>query len=384
MTRFASYTLCGCLALGVLQCAPEASSTDGLEGATDTREDAIRLRTSSPEARAQYDANVRFALDYRARCTSTAGSTSRKPRVLVTGFGRFLSNGTNATGQMVSSLVPGMVYPRTERPATGTVDAPGPQTAVGSARVTLPGIGEVDLCAMVLPVYWDLAAILVLKEAQSFAPDFVLMNGIAGERQSLWMELGGVNRALSLTDGSNVLEPEPPAGQRFAPIVPSATAGELALGARLSWAAVQRAALDAQARAAGVTENGVRLDAVLQGALRAGFPRDSNTYLCNNTSYVVNYGMGHPGLTMTLMQASPALTGQINRVGVRVTRDLRNTPRVFVHWPSTLKGAHLSASADVMRAMIAAQLQALRDGGAALPTLGNNTDAEIMASGGWF
>lgn len=373
-------------ALAALSCGePDPSETEATGGGSDTVEDAIRILTSSPEARAQYDANVRFALDYRARCgAGLTPSATRRPRVIVTGFGRFLSNPSNATGRMVAGLVPGMRYPMTARPPEGQVDDPAPQTAVASATVTLEGVGAVDVCAMVVPVYWDLAAILVLKEVQAFGPDFVLMNGIAGARQALWLELGSVNRALVLPDGSDTLVPAPAARQRFATIVPGASASEVALGLRLSYPQVQRAALAAIAREGAVTQGGARLDSVLQGALRGGFPRDSNTYLCNNTTYVVNYAMGHPNTTLTLMQASPALAGRVNRVGVRLTRDARKVPRVFAHWPSELEGAHLESGRNVMRAMIAAQLLALREGGAAAPVVGDNAEAEISASGDWF
>ncbi len=375
-----------CAAAALTSCGeadPSESETTG--GASDTVEDAIRILTSTPEARAQYDANVRFALNYRARCgAGLTASATRRPRVIVTGFGRFLSNPTNATGLMVAGLVPGMRYPVTARPAAGQVDDPAPQTAVASATVMLEGVGAVDVCAMVLPVYWDLAAILVLKEVQAFGPDFVLMNGIAGARQDLWLELGSVNRALVLPDGSDALVPAPPSGQRFAPIVPSAIASETALGLRLSYANVQRAARAAIDANGSVLEDGARFDSVAQGALRAGFPRDSNTYLCNNTTYVVNYAMAHPNATLTLMQASPALAGRVNRVGVKLTRDARAVPRVFTHWPSALTGAHLDAGRSVMRAMIAAQLLASREGGASAPVLGSNADAEISASGDWF
>lgn len=380
-----SLSVCA-LALAALSCSAEdPSEIDATGGGSDTVEDAIRILTSSPEARAQYDANVRFALDYRARCgAGLTPSATRRPRVIVTGFGRFLSNPSNATGRMVAGLVPGMRYPMTVRPPQGQVDDPAPQTAVASATVMLDGVGAVDVCAMVVPVYWDLAAILVLKEVQAFGPDFVLMNGIAGARQALWLELGSVNRALVLPDGSDALVPAPAAGQRFASIVPGASASELALGLRLSYSQVQRAALAAIDRERAVMQGGARFDSVLSGVLRGGFPRDSNTYLCNNTTYVVNYAMGHPNTTLTLMQASPALAGRVNRVGVRLTRDARKVPRVFAHWPSELEGAHLDAGRDVMRAIIAAQVLALREGGAAAPVVGDNADAEISASGDWF
>jgi pyrrolidone-carboxylate peptidase len=365
--------------------AVEPENGSDAVGATETTEDAIRLRTMSPEARAQYDANVAFALGYRPLCTaSPPAGTARRPRVLVTGFGRFMTHTQNATGLMVTRLVPGMTYPVTARPPAGQVDPPEPQTAVGSATVELDGVGPVDVCAMVLPVYWDLAAILALKEIQSFAPDVVLMNGIAGRRQALWLELGSVNRALALQDGSEALVPLAPEGQRFAPIVPSASAAELSMGLRFSYGPVQQAASAAIAARGEVLEAGARFDRVAQGVLRGGFPRHGNTYLCNNTTYVVNHAMARPGAALTLLQASPALANRVNRVTVRLTRDVRAVPRVFIHWPSDLAGVHLDAGTEVMKAILSAQLRALREGGASLPVVGDNRDAEIAPTGGWY
>lgn len=122
---------------------------------------------------------------------------------------------------------------------------------------------------------------------------------------------------------------------------------------------------------------------MLTGVKLGGFPRDGNTYLCNNISYVVNYTMDHPGRALTLLQASTVRRGFPNRVTARLDRDLRRAPRVFVHWPSLLAGPQLDAGAGVLRAMIDAQLADLddRDGG---PTRGDNARAELMASGDTF
>src|SRR5438477_372139 len=84
----------------------------------DESDDAVVVDTSTPAARAQYDADVEFAAGYTARC---AGPVSGRPRVIVTGFGRFLDVQENATGLMVSALVPAAVYPRTQL-APGRVD----------------------------------------------------------------------------------------------------------------------------------------------------------------------------------------------------------------------------------------------------------------------
>lgn len=368
-------------------CAPSegTGSTGGEEPGGDPNEeiagedqtvDGVVVDTSTPAARAQYDANVSYALSYRARCVSRGGT---RPRVLVTGFGRFLSNPTNATGMLVSTLVPAARYPVTERPGDGMVDPPAPQTSVARGTIRLDGLGEVDVCAMVLPVYWDLAAVLVIKELQSFAPEMVVMNGIAGGRQELWLELGAVNRAMPLVDGSDTLMPLPPSGQMFAELVPR---GEAQRGLRLSWQAVQSAVRDEVIAQGDVTEGETRFDDLALGVLRGGYPRGGNTYLCNNVAYTVSYAMNHPNQSFTLLQASRPVTGRNNRVTVKLTRDLRRNARVFVHWPSTLEGAHLEAGASVLRAAIGAQLRATRAGD--LATEGSNTIAEIEPSGDTF
>lgn len=335
----------------------------------------MTVDTSSPAARAQYDANVAFALGYRARSAARAGRT----RVLITGFGRFLDHPTNATGKIVSALVPAARYPETLRPPRGVVDPPGPQTSVAQGVLTLPRAGEVDVCAMVLPVYWDLAAILALREIEAFAPDVVLMNGIAGAEQDLWIELGSVNRAMTQRDGSDLIEPAATT-RPFAPIVPDASGDDTVRGMLLSWSSVRDAAQAALAAHATVTEAGRRLGDVLTGVRLAGFPRDGNTYLCNNLTYAVNYAMSYPGRALTLLQASDPVPGVANEVTARLDRDARAVPRAFMHWPSRIAGAHIDAAARIVEAVLDAQLVALRTGRDA-PTRGVNARAEIAATG---
>jgi hypothetical protein len=335
----------------------------------------VIVDTSSPAARAQYDANVAFALGYRPVSVARPG----RARVLVTGFGRFLDNATNATGKIVSALVPAARYPATARPARGEVDPPGPQTSVAQSTLSLPGAGEVDVCAMVLPVYWDLAAILALREIEAFAPDVVLMNGIAGAVQDLWIELGAVNRAMAQRDGSDLLEPAA-AADALAPIVPDAGGDDALRGMLFSWASARDAARAALAERAAVRAGGRRLDGVLTGVRLAGFPRDGNAYLCNNLSYAVNFAMAHPGRALTLLCASDPVPGAANGVTVGLARDARAVPRTFLHWPSRLAGAHLDAAAGIVRTVLDAQLTALRTGGEA-PTAGTNARAEIAATG---
>jgi hypothetical protein len=125
-----------------------------------------------------------------------------------------------------------------------------------------------------------------------------------------------------------------------------------------------------------------RFGDVLPGVKLAGFPRNSNTYLCNNVTYVTGYLMSHPSTNVRLMKASPAVRGAINEVKVRMSSDLRAVPRVFVHWPSEMATKHHQAGADVMRSIIDAQLTAMGRGDA--PTKGDNALADPTLTGGDF
>jgi pyrrolidone-carboxylate peptidase len=363
--------------LGVVAASVGCASESDLT----TVDDDITVDTSTPEARRQYDANVGFATRYTARCASALPQSGR-PRVLLTGFGRFMSIANNATGRIISTLVPNATYPETVQPPAGQLDAPEAQLSVGAMTLPLPGVGDVDVCAMILPVYWDLAAILIAKEAEAFKPTFVMMNGVAGPTQPLWIELGATNRAARNYDGSNALAPAMPPGQSLVKLIESAQPSDDLQSNLLSWRAVQSSARAAVARHAGEVENGVSFGSIVGGASLAGFPRNSNTYLCNNVTYTVGYLMSHPGQGVRLLRASVPRSGRANEVVARTTTDFRNVPRVFVHWPSELAEQHHEAGADVMKSIIAAQITASRTGDK--PTLGDNAIADPTLAGGRF
>lgn len=336
-------------------------------------ENAVKVDTSSSIGRAQYDANVAFVNAYRPKCTTPANG---KKRVLVTGFGRFQSVANNATGRMVASLLPNLAYPETLPPPPGQVDAPEKQLAVGVGKITLPRSGEVEVCAMVLPVFWDLAAVLAAKEIEAFGPDFVLMNGVAGNRQDVWLELGSVNKAAALDDGSDQLRPLPAENASTAPILERGPSQRSNL---LSWRNVEASAKEERADAADLVEGGIRFGDVVNGVKLAGFPRGSNTYLCNNITYVTGYLMDNPGLTVRLLRASVKSSDKPNDVRARISRDMRNTPRVFAHWPSDLAAVHTANGKKLLLSIVDAQLsRAATDA----PTRGDNRDAAPGLAGG--
>jgi hypothetical protein len=343
----------------LLGCAP--GSTEGVAGA-----DAVVVDTSTEAARAQYDANVAFALRYAARCKAT---TDRK-RVLVAGFGRVYGE-QNPAGQVVSALVPGLRYPVTTAPGGGRVDPPEPQLAVAQGTLDLATSGKVEACGMVIPAAWDLTAVLVAKEIEAFKPDFVIMNGIGRARAAVWIELGAVNRALPHYDESDVLKPAPAQGEEYAPLVKADPLGNQQ-GLLLSYARV-RASAEGAVRELSSGRDGEAFGRVVLGVGYPRYPRATGNYLCNNLSYVTSWLMAHPGEDVTLLEASVPKKGAVNAVTARIEGDFRQTPRVFVHWPSEI-GGHLAEGAKVLGAMIDAQLSAAP---ADAPTYGDLSMVDI-------
>jgi hypothetical protein len=332
-------------------------------------ESDVVVDTKSELAWKQYVANIRFAESWVPRCTPLDDGVYR-PRVLVTGFGRFLSNRENATGRIVSRLLPGLEYPLTDPPAAGEIDDPAAQTAVATGIVELAGVGEVEVCAMVLPVFWDLASYLVLAEADVFAPDVLVMNGIAGAEQPIWMELGSTNAAVALPDGSGILLPI----AEGAPLLDGLPEEEQARGLLMSWAEVRAAAeLRIGELSLEPAEDGTAFGDLVKGVRFAGFPRSSNTYLCNNTTFVVNWALDHPGEAFRLLEPSDPREGGPTGLDVELATDLRRTARDFVHWPSRLSGTHLDRAADVLGTMLAAQLTAAEE-----PTRGDPAQADEL------
>lgn len=336
-----------------------------------TETNDVVVDTESEAAWAQYLANHTFASSYAPRCRpyepSAIDGLSRRPRVLVTGFGRFLDIRENATGRIIERFLPGLAYPETEPPAPGEIDDPAAQTSVDSGVVSLPISGEVEVCAMVLPVFWDLAGALVLAESESFAPDLIVMNGVAGYTQPLWLELGAVNEAVGLEDGSGVLAAQP--DSRILTEIPDGLDARPNL---LSWSAVREAAEREVAARSPSLEGERSFGEVLGGVRYAGFPRGSNTYLCNDTTFLVSTVLDHPGHVFRVLEPSHPREGGPTGLDVSTNLDGATLPRVFVHWPSSLTGAHLGDAAAVLGAIVDAQL-----GASDAPTRGDPSLAEV-------
>lgn len=362
-----------CVALfGVLSVASACASDAPVEGAPVASEDEVRIDTESELARAQYDANLDYLSRYQPTCTR-----ARRPgvkRLLVSGFGRFLSIRDNATGRIVSALS-GLEYPETNAPARGTIDPIEPQLQVGLREVEWPLSGPVEICAMILPVVWDAAPILLLRELAAFEPDLVIMNGVAGSRQDLWIELGGVNDASPLQDGSGIQTPyDQENADGDLPIIESAPRTH---PNRMSWRWVQEAAERARQTELEADDS---FGNVLRGVSLAGFPRGSNTYLCNNITFVTSYMMDSPDVRTELLVASRPVANRPNSVRVALPGNFGAVPRTFLHWPSELTlGDRAERGARVLSALADAQLAA---GDEHPATAGDNSLAAPNLGGG--
>jgi pyrrolidone-carboxylate peptidase len=234
------------------------------------------------------------------------------PRVLCTGFGPFKSHAVNATASMVAALV--------GRHA-------GEPPFFAQARVE-----GIAIAALVLPVAWELAPLLVLREIAAFAPQLVVMNGIAGGRREVLLELGAVNAARLEPDALGAVPRD------ASPMLAGAPAEVANLA---SWDALLAAGRAAVATRAADRQDGVRFDDVVRD-VRLAEPRAGNVYLCNHTTFVVSHALTDANAPLTLL-------------GAEVPPRTHAPRRLFVHWPDALRGAHIHSAVAVLRALIAAE-----------------------------
>jgi hypothetical protein len=317
---------------------------------------AVLLTTDAPRSRGQLEREVDFA---RASIPpsdrpSLSSSSSERTRVLVTAFGRFEGHATNASASIACDLLGARA---TFAPAHEG-DAPDdPVHHVQTIRgvVALPRAGEIDLHVMVLPVMWDLAPLLALFAAAHVRPHAIVMNGVGAAEQAIGIEAEASNRA-SLRDDAGRLRPRGDEG----PVRILADVDEHRRTLPFDAVAVRNAARIAWSRHASTMERGRRFDAVARDVeVMPG--RDENAYLCNQLAYLVDRALAFPTRTLRLLRTTDdrGVDRRIDRgIDVSLPPSLRDIPRAFVHWPSTLVGAHVSAGADLLRAMLDAMLGA--------------------------
>ncbi len=259
-------------------------------------------------------------------------------RVLLTGFARFGVHERNASGELVAALLPGLDLPRFPGPQPDVVFSPELQFVAATGRVHWDD-ADVELVVLVLPVLWDLAAAVVLRAVEQFDPELVVMSGVAGPRQPLWIELGASNQTHPRRDASAHLQP-----MADARVVPG---GPPALGHRAAFPSLLELGRAQLARETSLSE-------VMPSVELTGFPRPSNAYICNATAYTVAHALGYPDRPLTLLEGSADQRGAT----IHLRRDRAHVPHFFIHWPSELRGPQIEAAARVLRTIVSAQLRA--------------------------
>lgn len=304
-------------------------------------DDLTQVGTETPAALAQYDLNLKFIKAYESRCTVIDAAL---PRVLVTGYGRFQGIENNLTGRLVAKMV-GATYPTLPAMASAPFD-PGALTVVRTQVLDLDGV-RANVCGMVLPVFWDVAPLMVETESAAFKPDVILMNGVGPARTPLRIELGSANDAIPSLDGSDSLAPwDKSSTGKTQAVVRSEPVG-MGLASRLPFAQVRAAAEKALASAGA---NDMDLPDSIRGVRFAAFPSNYLTYLCNNVVFVTNYLATHPGKRVTLLQSSTRRTSRV----VTARGGDATLARAFVHWPSLSSDSELAAAHSILRAMLGA------------------------------
>lgn len=323
--------------------AAACSSRDAAESSDAA--DAILLDTRTRESKAQYRENLSFVTGYTPQC---AVLDATLPRVLVAGYGRFQGIEENLTGLMVASLVGG-VYPR----PVINVGKPIPPAAVAMVRTAIVNLSgqRVNLCGLVLPVYWDLAPLIVEKESIRFTPQVVLLNGVAGSGDPVRFELGSANQALPLLDGSDLLAPRKRVfSDVLQPIVRTLPTSATE-PSRFPYVQARQAVEDELAKIS--NEDSGAFDRLVAGVGYAPYPSEYLTYLCNNVVYVTNYLASHPGVSVRLMESSSSTSG----VSVLARGGDAQLVRTFVHWPHLEGVSDVAKATRLMRALLAAAVK---------------------------
>jgi pyroglutamyl-peptidase len=189
-------------------------------------------------------------------------------KILVTGFGPFPGQPRNATAEIVEGL-----------------DVPA-----------------VELRAIVLPVAWNVAPEIALREARAFGAALIVMCGVAGPRGPLKVECGATTHTAQKEDVDGAIVPELP-------------------GASIRTTLDVRAAVRAARRA--IRDRATIFGDVLTGARLAPI-RETNSYVCNH------------------------LTHRVLASGV--------APSGFLHWPSELSAEQVPAARQVLARIIQSQL----------------------------
>ncbi|MBQ49826.1 MAG: hypothetical protein CMP10_20765 [Zetaproteobacteria bacterium] len=228
--------------------------------------------------------------------------TSSHKRVILTGFGLFTGVSYNISGMAIEAMSKQQYWPdvideidyqerlsqlsnnkliHIELGALRTKDRGG---RIAQRTLSIQG-NQYEVCFINLDVIWDLAAAIIMEEAERFQPDMIIMTGRGN--QNLIFEGGALNQVNTLHGFDNygnpvhqntpavnttVLPPESPGVQNHI---------------KMNWD--------------GINLNNINKDIFTAMKLQSLTPdkgRKENTYICNNTAYVVGHGI--KGVTLEL------------------------------------------------------------------------------------
>ncbi len=215
-------------------------------------------------------------------------------RVIITGFGPFSGSAQNISGEILKA------FGKFESPLPIT-DAYGAMGEISSAP------SNIQVCFLVLSTTWDLAAAILVHEAQVFEPHMVLMTGLGGS--NMVFELDSVNQATFLEGyepAGKELDHNQPVANYVLPLDSPGVLPRIAL----TWKPQDL------------------LPEIQQDVLSQGFyaavestQTSPDNYICNNIRYV----MAHAAKNTEIVLAGG---------NVRITPRFRQPPITgFIHYP---------------------------------------------------
>jgi len=261
-------------------------------------------------------ARARALVDsFRPRLAPSADA----PRVLLSAFGPFPGVPRNATAEIVRAVAAS---------AGIALRAPSfraPEFLAGRGELALAS-GRTCRCSiLILPVVWDAAAALVAKEARAARASLVLMSGVAGPAQPIYVEAVATGARAASRDAFGLR-----------PVRRSISARSLPATFDVDTArdAIDRAL---HAELAGAPA----LGEVIHGAVRRE-SRGENAYVCNATAHVA---------ARAVRRSVAVLRSRGEPEGLRVAR-FGPAKHGFVHWPRDIAPEHAPACARVLLAMV--------------------------------
>jgi len=220
----------------------------------------------------------RFAANAK-KSSHCAETQTADYRVMVVGFAPFQSSSTNFSGVVAMNFV-SMLNDEKSEMSIPKLQPQDVDAILSQGQVRIKD-KRVEVCQIMVSVIWDLAGAIVLNEAAKFHPDLIIMSGIDGSNPASGTIEQVANNTATVASGfegdgseSSVI-PIPKEGK--APAIIHGGPEKI----RMTWdagAALKNMLPLIKARLSDV-------------ALTSKTDDTPGTYLCNNISYVVLYGL---------------------------------------------------------------------------------------------